>query len=211
MAKLGVKVQESQDAVLDAAAKLFRLKGFASTTVREIARAAGMLPGSLHYRYSSKEQLLIALMERGVAHASDSIKSAMAESSDPLERVRLALRAHIRLLLSGDDSVYVLLYEWKTLTGTALQAIISLRDRYEALWDQILSEAAAEREMRPAVNVKLVRLLGFGAINWVPQWFNPAGDLTPEEVADAFWAYMTFGVLSDRERANFSQALMEKI
>src|SRR3954447_4029785 len=96
---------------LDAAARLFRKQGFAATTVRQIAKQAGMLPGSLHYRFPSKEALLLALMERAIERSMAAVREAVSGQPDPLERVRLGLRAHLRLLVSGgDDSVYVLLY-----------------------------------------------------------------------------------------------------
>ena len=46
----------------------------------------------------------------------------------------------------------------------------------------------------------LVRLLGFGAVNWVAQWYEPDGPWTPEEIADAVWSYFGFGVIADRAR-----------
>jgi AcrR family transcriptional regulator len=189
------KVAESHERILKAAAKLFRLKGFAATTVREIAQAADMLPGSLHYRYASKEEILIALMERGIEQATAAVRSALGSSNDAVEKARLALRAHMRMVLSGDDAVYVLLNEWRTLTGNALRSVIHLRDRYEAIWAKILSEIEASGNLQPTVDLKLVRLLGFGAVNSATQWFRNDGNQTPEEIADAFWAFMAFGVL----------------
>jgi TetR/AcrR family transcriptional regulator, cholesterol catabolism regulator len=182
--------------ILAAAARLFRKQGFAGTTVRDVARAAGILLGSLHYRYATKESLLLALMERAVAQAEQSVSEAAQSAADPLERVRLGLRAHLRLLLSGDDSAYVLLYDWRSLDGRARRSMIRLRDRYDAFWDALLREAAADGRLRPGVDVKLVRLLGFGAVNWAPQWYTPKGGLSPDEIADAFWAYMGFGVIA---------------
>ncbi len=69
---------DTDEKVLLAAGKLFREKGFAATTVREIAAAAQMLPGSLHYRYSSKDDILVALMKRGVERAIKSVELATA-------------------------------------------------------------------------------------------------------------------------------------
>src|SRR3954467_15575162 len=103
---------ESNERILDAAAALFRQQGYAATTVRDIARAAEMLPGSLHYRYPSKEEVLAALMERAIDRLIAGVLGEIAGTIDPVERVRLAIRAHLRLLLSGDDAVYVLLYDW---------------------------------------------------------------------------------------------------
>ena len=72
---------------LDAAATLFRRQGFAATTVRQIAKAAGMLPGSLHYRYPSKEALLLALMERAIERSMAAVREAVAGETDALERI----------------------------------------------------------------------------------------------------------------------------
>ena len=82
--------------LLDTAARLFRQKGFAATTLREIAQAAGVLPGSIHYRYPAKEALLVALMDRAIERAIAAVRTAAAQSSDPTERVRLGLRAHLQ-------------------------------------------------------------------------------------------------------------------
>lgn len=187
--------------LLDAAALLFRQKGFAATGLREIARDAGLLPGSVHYRFPTKEALLVALMERAVERAIAAVRSAAAETSDPTERVRLGLRAHLRLLVSRDDSVHVLLYEWRSLTGPAREDMVRLRDRYEAFWDGMLYEAAGAGRLRADADLKLVRLFGFGAVNWVATWYSPDGGRTPEEIADAFWAYLAFGLLADDKRS----------
>ena len=183
---------------LDAAARLFRKRGFDGTTVREIARAAGMLPGSLHYRFPSKEALLLALMERAIDRSTAAVREATAGCDDPVERVRLGLRAHLRLLVSGDDSVYVLLYDWRSLEGEAYRQMLALRARYEAFWDAILIEAVQSNRVREGVDARLVRLLGFGAINWVAQWYEPDGPWTVDEIADSFWRYVGWGVLVDK-------------
>src|SRR5262245_27218757 len=92
-------IEKTTDPVLEAAGRLFRQKGFAATTVREIAAAAGILPGSLHYRFASKEELLLALMDRGIEKAVSAVRTAIADTRDPLDRIRAALRAHLRLLV----------------------------------------------------------------------------------------------------------------
>lgn len=193
--------------LLDAAARLFRERGFAVATLREIAKAAGVLPGSIHYRFSSKEALLIALMERALGRVLDAVRTATAGSRDPTERVRLGLRAHLRELLSGDDSIYVLLFEWRSLSGNAREDMIRLRDRYEAFWDGLLHEAAGAGRLREGVNLKLVRLFGFGAVNWAATWYQPGNGFTPEQIADSFWAYLALGLLADDKRPSGTDLL----
>lgn len=184
------------DRVLQAAARLFREQGYDGTSLRDIARAAGMLPGSLHYRYPTKEDILAALMERAIDRLIESILAATAATTDPMERVRLAIVEHVRILLSREDSVYVLLYDWRSLSSGAERAITRHRRRYEQFADDLIAQAAAHARVQPGVDLYLVRQFGFGAASWVAQWFDPAGPYTPEQIADAFFRYMTLGTLT---------------
>lgn len=197
--------------VLDAAARLFRDRGFAATSTRQIARAAQILPGSLHYRYPAKEGLLVALMERAIARATAAVQAAVAGIDDPIERLRAGLKAHLNVLLAGDDDVYVLLYDWRVLRGKARDDLIRLRDRYEAFWDGMLYEAAGARRFRRQVDLKLLRLFGFGAVNWVATWYRPDMGRTPDQIADAFFACLAFGAIADDRRPADLEPLLDAI
>lgn len=197
-------VREEQ--ILDTAARLFREQGFAGTGLRQIASEAGLLLGSVQYRFPSKEVLLVTLMERAVARAMLAVRAAVEQTRDPVDRIRVGLGAHLRILLAGDDAVYVLLYDWRVLKGDARDAVIRLRDRYEALWDGILYEAAGAGRLRPGLDLRLLRLFGFGAINWVATWYRPDGTMTAEDVANEFFATMALGVLSDDARGQLHRA-----
>ncbi|MFB2823592.1 TetR/AcrR family transcriptional regulator, partial [Marinobacter shengliensis] len=116
-----------QGNVLSNAARLFREKGFERTSLKEIAEACNMLPGSLYYRYSSKEALLVELMRRGVDLVTTEVETAYASSDDPVERLRLCINAHLHALLVDSDTVYVLLFEWRSLSAEARGDIIALR------------------------------------------------------------------------------------
>ncbi len=185
----------SADAILDAAALLFRQQGYAATSVRDLARAAGILPGSLHYRFPTKEDVLVALMERAIDRLINAILAAISGEPDPVERLRLGIAAHLRLVLSGEDGVYVLLYDWRSLSPTTAQALERQRARYESFADQLVAQAAAVASVKPGVDLLLLRRFGFGAVNWVAQWFDARDGYTVDQIADHFWRYLTEGAL----------------
>jgi AcrR family transcriptional regulator len=193
------KVSVADERFLDAAARLFRQQGYEATTVRDIARGAGMLPGSLHYRYPTKDSLLLALMRRGVEADMATVRAAIGQTRDPLERLRLALRARVRFLLSR-DSASVVLFDWRSLKGRARQEMIRLRDEYEAFWVGLLEDVAGAGLLRPKLDLKMLRLFVFGAVNWVALWYSPRGERSPEEIADAFWGFMAYGVFDEAHR-----------
>jgi AcrR family transcriptional regulator len=172
--------------LMGVAGRLFRERGYASTPLREIAAAAGMLPGSLHYRFPSKESLLRALMIRGMERAISEVRGAIDEAADPIRAIRNAIRAHLRLLVEGDDAVYVLLYDFRSLSGEDRAAVVALRDAYEGLWNGLLHAAAGAGFIRREVDLQLTRHLLLGAINWTAQWYRPDGELSVDDIADHY-------------------------
>jgi len=185
-----------QGNVLSNAARLFREKGFERTSLKEIAEACNMLPGSLYYRYNSKEALLVELMRRGVDLVTAEVESAYASSDDPVERLRLCINAHLRALLLDSDAVYVLLFEWRALGPEARKEIIELRDQYESLWAGILETMIAQGVVRQNVDGRLLRLIGLGALNWVATWFDPNGAQSLDAIGDLIWQIAMDGVIN---------------
>jgi TetR/AcrR family transcriptional regulator, cholesterol catabolism regulator len=202
---------DAEERILTAAGRLFREKGFAATTVREIAAAADMLPGSLHYRYSSKDDVLLALMSRGVHRAIEAVRVATAQVGDPVERLRYALRAHLELLCNGDDSLYVLLFDWRSLPQGAREGLERERGKYESFWDGMLLDAHASGRARPILDVEMVRHFGFGAINWVATWYRPDMQRTPVQIADSVFTFLCFGLIQESARPNNVEALFEML
>jgi len=185
-----------QGDVLSNAARLFREKGFERTSLKEIAEACNMLPGSLYYRYNSKEALLVELMRRGVDLVTAEVESAYASSDDPVERLRLCINAHLRALLVDSDAVYVLLFEWRALGPEAREEIIELRDQYEFLWAGILETMIAQGVVRKNIDGRLLRLIGLGALNWVATWFDPNGAHSLDTIGDLIWQIAMDGVIN---------------
>lgn len=173
----------SGEHILDAAAKVFRERGYGGATTREIASVAGILLGSLSYRYASKRDLLAAVAERGMARSLEAVREARAQTADPVDTIRRVFRTHVDLLNRADDAVYVLLYEWRALTGDARDSIVRQRNEYEALWDRMLREAAKAGALADGVDRRMLRMLFMSAANWSPQWFDSTKS-GPEQVAD---------------------------
>lgn len=191
--------QSDRDFVLRSAAGLFREQGYDRTTVKEIAEACNMLPGSLHYRYQAKEDILVDLMRLGLEQASIAVSQAVAGVTEPAEQLRRGINAHLQMLVSGSDMVYVLLFEWRSLRGEARREMIKLRDRYESLWAAMLQLLAEQGVIRRDVDLELLRLIGLGALNWVATWFREDGRYSLEDIGDFVWRMIRSAVLEEGE------------
>jgi len=188
--------ESDREFVLTSAARLFREQGFDHTNVKEISEACNMLPGSLYYRYPSKESLLVDLMRLALEQASTALLKAFQEVTDPAEQIRRAINAHLGLLVGGSDMVYVLLFEWRSLRGAERQEMIDLRDRYEALWDSKLRSLSELGLIRPDIDLSLLRLIGIGALNWTATWFRKDGYYSSEDIGDFVWRIIRDSIIN---------------
>ncbi len=170
--------------LLSAAARLFRHRGFAATSTRDIAAAAGMQAGSPFYHFENKQMLLAAVMQEGMHSAlqrQTQALSALPEGASAAERLRALVRNHFEVLLGTDsDFVPVMLYEWRTLDATQTEAVNALKARYEAAWVPVLQQLHASGHLTG--DPGLVRMMFFGAMNWSVQWYqapDPAAKRIP--------------------------------
>jgi AcrR family transcriptional regulator len=183
--------------LLRGAAKLFRRKGFDATSTRDIAAAVGMRSGSPFYHFKSKGELLHAVMEEGM-------RSAIAKQAAALDKTRLHLanspraalavlvRNHFDVLLGPDsDFIPVMLYESRSLTPRQRAALAELQSEYEAAWIPVLRDLHAAGLLK--ADVKLARLLIFGALNWSAQWFDRRKGASLDELAQAAMALFIQG------------------
>jgi AcrR family transcriptional regulator len=171
--------------LLRGAARLFRHKGFAATTTRDIAAAAGMQSGSPFYHFESKAALLFAVMEQGMRAALHSQAQALqaAPAQPPEVMLRTLVRAHFDVLLGpGSDFIPVMLYEWRSLTPAQRAGIASLQRDYEAAWAAVLDTLCTTGRIR--ADARVARLMFLGALNWSVQWYKPRPDASLDELTD---------------------------
>lgn len=179
-----------RQALLRAAARLFRQQGFAATSTRDIAAAAGMQSGSPFYHFESKHALLGAVMLEGMERALAAQARAMQRAVDGGEPIdaraalRVLVRNHLEVLLGPEsDFIPVMLYEWRSLSDAQRAEVNALRRDYEAVWVPVLEALHAQGALR--ADVRLARLMIFGALNWAVQWFDPARRATLDILTDA--------------------------
>jgi AcrR family transcriptional regulator len=164
--------------LLDAAARLFRAHGYHATSMRDIAGAVGMLPGSIYYHFPSKDELLLTVYEEGVRRIAERVDAAVQAQRQPQQRLQAACIAHLEMLLDQSDYAQVVLRVVPDDTGPLQRRLVALRDQYEMRFKQLV----AELELPPQVDRHYFRLLLLGALNWAQTWYRPGAD-SPRVIA----------------------------
>jgi TetR/AcrR family transcriptional regulator, cholesterol catabolism regulator len=167
--------------LLDAAARLFRARGFHATSMRDIAKAVGMLSGSIYYHFDSKEEMLLAVYEEGKRRVAEAVDAAVANEAEPWQRLEAACAAHLRALIAHRDYTQVMIQTLPHEAGAAESRIRDLRRDYEQRFRRLIDDLT----LPPDIDRHYLRLLLFGALNWSQVWYRTGGD-SPEIVARRF-------------------------
>ncbi len=177
-------------ALMDAAAKLFATQGYRATTIRDIAGAVAMLPGSVYYHFPSKEHLLLAIYREAVEGISARIDAALDGLDDPWDRLEAAATAHLDAIL--DESAYakvmvrVLPEDGREIAADLTRA----RDDYERRFQGLI----AELDLPDGVSAGILRVMMLGALNWSQVWYRSGGE-TPANIARNFLKVVKSGVV----------------
>lgn len=182
------RADNRREELLIAAAQLFAEHGFEATSMRDIASAVGMLPGSMYYHFPSKEELVAATHELGVRQIQEAVEAAVAPLSDPWERLEMACVAHLVCLLGGSNFAAVITQEFSRVSPSLRRRLIAQRDDYEAYFNGLL----ADLPLKPGTDRRLLRLMLLGALNRATTWYRPGGE-TPEGIARRFVAIIRDG------------------
>lgn len=182
--------------VMEAAVSLFSRKGYHGTTVRDIAVESGMLSGSLYAHISSKEDLLFDIVLRAADQFMGALQPIVDRPGSASEKLRAAMAAHLRVVSNSLEAATVFMHEWKALSEERRAVIAEKRNAYEDLLARIIRQGIESGEFRQ-VDEKFARLLVLSAVNWLYEWYNPAGPLGPEAVADKFAILLLQGLVSE--------------
>jgi AcrR family transcriptional regulator len=173
------------------AARLFAQKGYHGTSIGDLAEALGVQKGSLYAHIQGKEDLLYETMREG-ANAFHAALDAIPEQLSATEKLRLALRGHLRVVADQLEVATVFVQEWRYLEGDRREEIVTERRRYEERIRELFREGREQSEFRTDLDEVAAALLFLSAANWAYTWLRPGTET--DRLADRFYALLVDGM-----------------
>jgi TetR/AcrR family transcriptional regulator, cholesterol catabolism regulator len=184
-------VPTRRDELTRQAARLFAEKGYHGTSIGDLAEAMGVQKGSLYAHIASKQDLLYETMREGAA-AFHAALDAVDERLPATEKIRLALRGHLRVVAEQLDVATVFVREWRYLDGERRDEILDERRRYEERFRALFREGRELGELRTDLDESAAALVVLSAANWAYTWLQPGRDT--DALADRFYALLIDGM-----------------
>ncbi len=179
--------------ILREAARLFKERGYNGTTLRELAKRAGVKGASIYHHFSSKQDILYMIMEYTMINLINKVKISIENKKTPLEKFRTAIRFHIEYHTVDMDETYVADAELRNLEPENFKKIVKMRNDYETIFKSLMTEGI-EAGLMEIDNIPLVSKALLQMCTGVSYWFNPAGSQSISEIADSYVSLFCWGV-----------------
>ena len=178
--------------ILKSAAKAFRRLGYHGATVEQIATALRMKKGNLYYYFKNKEDILFACHQYSLDQLTRLLDEVEESGRPSEEKLRRLIAAFVHTILDELHGTALLL-DLEALSPPHLKAVIVRRDTFERGVRHVIEEGMASGRFVRG-DPKLLAFALFGAVNWIPRWFNPDGPASSQQIADLFSDFFIAGL-----------------
>jgi AcrR family transcriptional regulator len=161
------------------AARMFSARGYHGTSIGDLAGALGIQKASIYSHISGKHDLLAEAALAG-AVAFHAAQDAVPADAPPVQRIRIALAAHLGVVSEQLDVAGVWLQEWRYLEGDARREFLRERHRYEERVRELFAAAVAAGGLRADLDVQHAALVFLSVGNWAYEWLTPEHDVAAE-------------------------------
>jgi AcrR family transcriptional regulator len=186
-----------RSAIIQAAAQIFRHKGYHGTSMQDIADSVQLQKASLYHHVSSKQEILLSILDKALEGLIEDLEQIVVSQLPADQKLRKAIQSYIERMMKDADLAAVLLLEYRSLEPEQRHNHVTRRDRYESLWRRILTEGVRTGFFRELdISVSTFALLGVQ--NWTITWFHEKGRLSSTELADLYCDLFISGIRNEQ-------------
>jgi TetR/AcrR family transcriptional regulator, cholesterol catabolism regulator len=177
-----------------AAAKLFGEKGFAASSVRDIAHAVGLGAASLYNHMGSKDELLTMICFRCANSFLEGMKEIDTAAADPVEKIKELIRLQIRIALHDESSLTVFNDEWRHLQEPFLSSFLELRRTYETAYLRIIKEGIDKGKLKKT-DAYLIYQMILSSLRWLHMPGVKKTRLSEKEMTEQITSILINGII----------------
>lgn len=179
--------------IFEAAAFLFREKGYSATSMRDLADKVNLKASSLYNHISSKEEILREICFANAQRFEEGMQEVEQMQGSASEKVRALLRLHIQIATEDVTSVTAFNDEWRHLNEPHLSEFKSMRRSYESRFQAIIEAGINNREFKSLDSFTALYTI-FSSVRWLYDWYKPERKVTPEDLYEQISTLLMSGL-----------------
>lgn len=184
------ETRNSYGDVIEAASRLFARNGYEATSMRDLGRELGLLGSSLYSHVAGKQDLLVAVVERGGELFQQSAENALQIDGSAGDQLRGLVEGHITVVLDHRDEVRTFLNEARSLDDQHRKRVLASRDMYEQAFRDVIARGVANGEFAGTVDPKTGAIFVLSILNALERWFRDGGGMDRTQLADQVWNFV---------------------
>ncbi|GAB1446971.1 TetR/AcrR family transcriptional regulator [Flammeovirgaceae bacterium] len=197
---MGVVMNLSRkEQVIRMAAELFREKGYAASSMRDLAQKLGIEAASLYSHIKSKEEILRSLCFDMATEFRLSLENVEKQDVSASEKLRLGIIGHIGVMAKDLTASAVFMNEHRHLSEPFLRDFLLLRINYINRFKAIIEEGTRNGEFKENIDTKLSVMTLFSSLNWMPQWYNPDGNIDSNKIGQQLSDMLVNGLRKQKD------------
>jgi AcrR family transcriptional regulator len=171
-----------KEQVIRRAAELFREKGYVASSMRDLAQKMGIEAASLYSHIRSKEEILQSLCFDMATEFRKSLEEVERQNISASEKLRKGIIGHVQVMARDLTASAVFMNEHRHLSQPYLRDFLLLRINYINRFKAIIEEGMKSGEFKNNIDKKLAVMTLFSSLNWMPQWYDPVGNIEPVDL-----------------------------
>lgn len=175
----------TREKILEAAAQTFSEKGYHAASMQDIARSVNLQKASLYHHVSSKQEILLELLDRALDTLILRIGSVASLNMPPEEKLRMAMHVYLESLFEQRELSAVLLFEHRSLGSELKSRHLPRRDRFENIWRDMIRDGVSTGIFECDDPAQVTRAF-LGVMNWTITWFKVDGVLSVKDLANQY-------------------------
>ncbi|PZR24327.1 MAG: TetR/AcrR family transcriptional regulator [Citrobacter freundii] len=183
MAKIQRRKASKKDLILQKAALMFREKGFAATSMRDLAETVGIEAASLYNHIQSKSEILQDITFRMANDCNDHLDSLDNNGMSSIEKIESLIRFHVQMMINRFEDYYVMVNEWIHLSDPYLTNFSIQRRSYVQKMENIIQQGINNKEMKPVIPYVAVLTI-LSSVRGLEFWHRSRQRITPAEMED---------------------------
>jgi AcrR family transcriptional regulator len=182
-----------KEIILIRAAAMFQEKGFAATSMRDLAEMVGIEAASLYNHIKSKSEILQEIVFRAATECNTHLETIDVAGTPSLQKVEEVIRFHVRMMLNRFQEYHVMTHEWIHLSEAHLTNFVNQRRNYVQRLEAIVDEGIRKNEMKPIIPYVAVLTI-LSAVRGLEFWHRSHKKYSPQEIEDNMVLHLISGL-----------------
>jgi TetR/AcrR family transcriptional regulator, cholesterol catabolism regulator len=185
-----VTARKTREDVVRAAGRLFADRGYHGTSMRDLGRELGLLGSSLYSHVSSKQDLLVEVVEEGARLFEESAEKALAGKGAAVDRLDALIAGHVDVVVDNIEVARTFLNEARMLDPSYRSRIVEARDHYEEAFRAVIREGIEDGSFSMDTDPKTASIFILSILNALERWYHPEGEMGRVDLVDRIWRFV---------------------